>query len=166
MNVLQPGSVAKIKKPFKKEDQLENVNSFLAAIKKYGVPEDKCFAPEDLNPGTNIPNVINCILALGRQVKSILLKLIQPFIIFCSVKCYEHNWEGPSLGPKPTGQKRDWPENILRASEAIVPSQYGSNKFASQSGVRFGAQRDIINNVKNMYEPPKKVEEAPVEAAA
>lgn len=70
------------------------------------------------------------------------------------------------MGPKPTGQKRDWPENILRASEAIVPSQYGSNKFASQSGVRFGAQRDIINNVKNMYEPPKKVEEAPVEAAA
>lgn len=80
-------------------------------------------------------------------------------------QCYEHNWEGPTLGPKPTGQKKDWPENILRASEAIVPSQYGSNKFASQKGVRFGAQRDIINNVK-LYEPPKKAADAPVEAAA
>lgn len=68
MNVLQPGSVAKIKKPFKKEDQLENINNFLNAVKAYGVPAEKCFAPEDLNPGTNIPNVINCILALGRQV--------------------------------------------------------------------------------------------------
>lgn len=55
---------------------------------------------------------------------------------------------------------------MLRASEAIVPSQYGTNKFASQKvshrstsvdmcpthlllqGLRFGTQRDIINVVK------------------
>lgn len=69
MNTLQPGSVAKVKKPFTKESQLENINAFLSAVKAYGVPEDKCFAPEDLNTGSNIPNVINCILALGRQVR-------------------------------------------------------------------------------------------------
>lgn len=62
-------------------------------------------------------------------------------------KCFDHEWEGPSLGPKPTGEIKEWSEAILRASEAIVPSQYGSNKFASAAGIRFGAQRDIINNV-------------------
>jgi len=144
MNVLKPGSVAKIQKPFTKDKQLENINAFLSAIKAYGVPEDKCFKPEDLNPGENIPNVINCLLALGRA-------------------CFDKGWEGPTLGPKPTGQKKDWPENVLRASDAIVPPQYGTNKFASQKGVRFGAQRDIISIVK-FTEPIKK--EVKEEAAA
>ena len=143
INTLKPGSVAKIQKPFTKEKQLENINSFLNAVKAYGVPEDKLFKPEDLNPGENIPNVINCLLALGRA-------------------CFDKDWEGPTLGPKPTGQKKDWPENVLRASDAIVPPQYGTNKFASQSGVRFGAQRDIISVIK-FTEPKKEVKE---EAAA
>lgn len=127
LNTLKPDSVKKIQKGFTKEKQLENIAAFLEGCKAYGVPEDKLFQPAELNDGTNIPNVITTILALGR-------------------KCFDHDWEGPSLGPKPTGQKKDWPENVLRASEAIVPSQYGSNKFASQKGQRFGGQRDIINN--------------------
>lgn len=143
MNVLQPGSVPKIQKPFTKEKQLENVNNLLKALKAYGVPEDKLFKPEDLNPGENIPNVINCLLALGRV-------------------CFDKGWEGPTLGPKPTGQRKDWPEQVLRASEAIIPSQYGTNKYSSQKGVRFGAQRDIISVVK-FTEPKKEVKE---EAAA
>jgi hypothetical protein len=121
---------------------LENIGKFLEAVKAYGVPEDKLFQPADLNDATNIPAVISCILALGR-------------------KCYDAGWEGPALGPKPTGEKKDWPENILRASEALVPSQYGSNKFASQKGIKFGNQRDIINVVqfkeftKNTPPPPE-----------
>lgn len=143
MNVLQPGAVPKIQKPFTKEKQLENVNNLLKALKAYGVPEDKLFKPEDLNPGENIPNVINCLLALGRV-------------------CFDKGWEGPTLGPKPTGQRKEWPEQVLRASEAIIPSQYGTNKYSSQKGVRFGAQRDIISVVK-FTEPKKEVKE---EAAA
>jgi len=129
MNVLKEGSVPKIKKPYTKESQLENINAFLGAIKSYGVPEDKLFKAEELQSGSGIPNVITTVLALGRQ-------------------CYEHGWEGPCLGPKPTGQNKDWPENILRASEAIIPSQYGTNKLASQTGIKFGTQRDIIADVK------------------
>lgn len=141
MNVLQPGIVPKIQKPFTKEKQLENVNSFLNALKSYGVPEDKLFKPEDLNPGENIPNVINTLLALGR-------------------KCFDKGWEGPTLGPKPTGERKEWSEQILRASEAIVPPQYGTNKFASQKGIRFGAQRDIISNIKFIQKEKKEKEEA------
>jgi len=129
INVLKEGSVPKIKKPYTKETQLENINAFLEAAKAYGVPEDKLFKPEDLQTGKGIPAVITALLALGRQ-------------------CYAHDWEGPCLGPKPTGQKKDWPENILRASEAIIPQQYGTNKLATQSGIKFGTQRDIIASVK------------------
>ncbi|KAI1304652.1 Myophilin [Halotydeus destructor] len=144
MNVLKEKSVAKIQKPFTKEKQLENINSFLNAVKAYGVPEDKLFQPADLQEGANIPKVINTLLALGR-------------------KCFDHNWEGPTLGPKPTGELKQWSEQILRASEAIVPSQYGTNKYASQKGIKIGNQRDIINVVaykeftKNT--PPPKEEE-------
>jgi len=144
INTLKEGSVAKIKRPYTKDAQLENINAFLGALKAYGVPEDKLFQPADLNDGSNIPAVISTILALGR-------------------KAYEHDWEGPSLGPKPTGEKKDWPENVLRASDAIVPSQYGTNKFASAKGLRFGAQRDIINNVT--YKEITK-NQPPSEAAA
>lgn len=139
MNTLQPGIVPKIQKPFTKEKQLENINALLNALKSYGVPEEKLFKPEDLHAGENIPNVVNCLLALGR-------------------KCFDKGWEGPTLGPKPTGERKEWSEQILRASEAIVPPQYGTNKFASQSGIRFGAQRDIISNIK--FSPKEKKGEA------
>ena len=141
MNVLQPNAIPKIAKPFTKEKQLENINAFINAMKAYGVAEDKLFKPEDLNPGDNIPNVINGLLALGRV-------------------CFDKGWEGPTIGPKPTGQKKDWPENVLRASDAIVPPQYGTNKFASQKGIRFGAQRDIISSVKFTEPKKEKKEEA------
>jgi len=136
LNTIKPDSVPKIKKPYTKEAQLENINAFIEGLKAFGVPEDKLFKAEDLQTGSNIPAVINTLLAFGR-------------------KCYDHEWEGPSLGPKPTGQTKDWPENVLRASEALIPSQYGSNKFASQKGIKFGTQRDIISDIKYREVAPK-----------
>ena len=54
------------------------------------------------------------------------------------------------MGPKPTGALKDWPEQILRASEAIIPLQYGTNKFASQKGMRIGGQRDVLCHVSKL----------------
>ena len=68
MNVLLPGSVPKIAKPFTKENYITNVNAFLQAVQKFGIPADKCFKVEDLVDGTNIPAVINTMLATGRLV--------------------------------------------------------------------------------------------------
>lgn len=36
---------------------------------------------------------------------------------------------------------------------AIVPLQHGTNKFASQKGIRFGGQRDILPDVKDKTTP-------------
>lgn len=70
MNVLQPGSISKIAKPFTKDNYNANVNAFLQATQKFGVPADKCFKADDLVEGTNIPAVINTMLTLGRLVRS------------------------------------------------------------------------------------------------
>lgn len=58
---------------------------------------------------------------------------------------YSHpEWTGPYLGPKPTGHIIQWDETKLRAGEGIVPLQAGTNKFASQKGIRIGRARDIM----------------------
>jgi len=144
MNTLKEGSVPKTKKPFTKENMTENCNLFLNAAKAYGVPEDQLFEPADLVEMKAIPKVINTILQVG-------------------LKAYDNGWEGPALGPKPTAEKRNWTEAQLRASDAIVPPQYGSNKFASQKGILMGKQRDILNHVEykefTKNTPPPKEEE-------
>ncbi|RWS24074.1 muscle-specific protein 20-like protein [Leptotrombidium deliense] len=137
INVLKPGSVSKIQKPWTKDKHMENVNSFLTAAKSFGVPDDKLFKAEDLVEMSNIPAVTNCLLTIARM-------------------CFDKGWDGPTLGPKPTGQKRNWSEQQLRASEAIVPSQYGTNKFATQRGIKIGTQRDILPAVKVDLKLPKK----------
>jgi len=38
--------------------------------------------------------------------------------------------------------------NIVPPFLAIIPLQYGTNKLASQKGMSFGAQRDILPDVK------------------
>jgi len=139
INVLKPGSVAKIAKPFTKDAYTQNLSAFIKGAESFGVPSDKLFAPADLVEGENIPKVINCLLTLARL-------------------CYEKGWEGPALGPKPTGANKDWPESILRASEAIIPLQYGTNKFASQKGMRIGGARDVLPHIKGLK---KEGEEEP-----
>lgn len=125
MNTLKPGCVSKIQKPWTKDNQRANIQAFLDAVRSYGVPEEYIFAIEDLHEKRNIPNVIKTMIFLGKVI-------------------YEHpEWEGPYLGPKPTGSIRQWPEEKLRAGEGIVPLQAGTNKFATQKGLRIGRARDI-----------------------
>ena len=68
MNVLKPGSVAKIKKPFTKDACHENLSNCISAIQAFGIPEDKLFTVEDIIEGQGIPKVVNCFLAIGRKV--------------------------------------------------------------------------------------------------
>ncbi|XP_053200822.1 myophilin-like isoform X1 [Panonychus citri] len=130
MNVLRPGSISKIQKPFTKDAHMANLNAFLDACRSFGIPADELFAPEDLWEAKNIPKVVLTMLSIGK-------------------KLYDSGWEGASLGPKPTGEIKDWPEQVLRASEAIIPAQYGTNKFANQKGVRIGGARDITPKVSD-----------------
>jgi hypothetical protein len=68
MNKLMPGSVAKINTSGTSFKLMENINAFQNAAKRYGVPEVDVFQTVDLWERRNIPQVTQCIMALGRAV--------------------------------------------------------------------------------------------------
>lgn len=70
INTLKPGSVGKIQKPWTKDNQRANIQSFLEAARSYGVPDDKLFSVEDLHEKTGIPNVIKTMIFLGKAVST------------------------------------------------------------------------------------------------
>ena len=47
---------------------MENVNSFLNAAKKYGVPDEEVFQTPDLFEARNLPQVSLCIFSLGDTI--------------------------------------------------------------------------------------------------
>merc|ERR1712013_590286 len=52
---IQPDSVKKFKEKGPAFLLMENVQSFLAAVKKYGVPDEEVFQTPDLFEGRNLP---------------------------------------------------------------------------------------------------------------
>ena len=55
-------------------------------------------------------------------------------------------FSGPLLGPaESTENKREFSEETLRAGEAVIGLQAGSNKGASQAGQNFGKSRSIMD---------------------
>ncbi|KAI1287006.1 Muscle-specific protein 20 [Halotydeus destructor] len=126
MNVLLPGSVNKINTTGAQFKMMENVNKFQEGCKKFGVADVDVFQTVDLWEKRNIPQVTQCIMALGRA-------------------CYMHpEWPGPFLGPKPSEEnRRDFSAEQLRAGEAVISLQYGTNKGANQSGQNFGNARHM-----------------------
>ncbi|KAF8784309.1 muscle-specific protein 20-like [Argiope bruennichi] len=126
MNQLSPGIIKKINTSGGQFKMMENINKFQEAAKKYGVAEIDVFQTVDLWERRNIPQVTQCIMALGRA-------------------CYLHpEFPGPFLGPKPAEKnEREFTEEQLRAGETIINLQYGTNKGANQSGINFGNTRHM-----------------------
>ncbi|XP_074601316.1 muscle-specific protein 20 transgelin [Brevipalpus obovatus] len=126
INKLQPGSVNKIHTSGPSFKLMENLNSFQQAIKKYGVPDEDCFQTVDLFEKRNVPQVAQCLMALGRT-------------------SYLHSdFKGPYLGPKPSEECiRHFTEEQIKASKNVISLQYGSNKGASQKGQNFGNTRHM-----------------------
>jgi len=70
MNVMRPGSVAKIhtiNSAFKHRENLEN---FLRACKIFGMQSSDCFVVQDLYDGKNLSIVIDCLLQLERMFEA------------------------------------------------------------------------------------------------
>lgn len=119
MNTLLPDTIKKFspdsKLPFK---CMDNINSFLLAVAKLGVPTEEHFQTVDLWEKVNLYSVQICLAALARKA--------------------------PKLGHKGFGPKeaesnpRNFTEEQLRQGEGIINLQYGSNKGATQSGQSFG----------------------------
>lgn len=68
MNKLAPGSVSKINTTGAQFKMMENINRFQEAAKKYGVSDIDVFQTVDLWEKRNIPQVTQCIMAIGRAV--------------------------------------------------------------------------------------------------
>ena len=76
MNKIKPDSVKKFKEKGPAFLLMENVQSFLTAAKKYGVPDEEVFQTPDLFEARNIPQVSLCIFSLG------IVLLLPPIVQF------------------------------------------------------------------------------------
>lgn len=107
--------------------QMENINNFLKAATAMDVNQTDMFQTVDLYEGQNIAQVINGIGAFSRKAAT-------------------KKYVKAGIGPKEsTGNKREFTEEQLRASDGIIGLQAGSNKGASQAGQNFGKTRAIID---------------------
>ena len=95
---------------------MENVQSFLAAAKKYGVPDEEVFQTPDLFEGRNLPQVALCLFSLGRATQK------------------HAEFSGPSMGPKAaTKNERNFTdEQIRKGRDGVIGLQSGTNAGASQ----------------------------------
>ena len=97
MNKIVPDAIKKFKQKGPAFLLMENVQSFLAAIKKYGVPDEEVFQTPDLFEARNIPQVTLCLYALARTTQK------------------HPEYAGPQMGPKmSTENKREFSEEQIR----------------------------------------------------
>ena len=98
---------------------MENVQSFLAAAKKYGVPDEEVFQTPDLFEARNIPQVALCLFSLGRATQK------------------HPDYQGPTLGPKmATKNERNFSdEQIRQGRDGHIALQSGTNVGASQASL-------------------------------
>jgi len=124
-NALQPGSVRKINTSKMAFKQMENIGNFLTACDKLGIKKLDLFQTVDLYEGTNMPQVISGIYALGRKAQTMGKQ---------------------GIGPKESEKnERNFSEEQLREGRNVIGLQMGSNKGASQAGQSFGKTRAIID---------------------
>lgn len=123
INAIEPGSVAKINNGNVAFKQMENIDNFVKGCINYGCKKEDMFQTVSLFEGTNMPEVLNGLFALGR-------------------KCAANGKKG--IGPKESDpNKRTFSEEQLRAGEGTIGLQAGYNKGASQAGQNFGKSRSI-----------------------
>merc|ERR1712083_1219639 len=131
MNKIEEGAIKKFKQKGPAFLLMENIQSFLAAIKKYGVPDEEVFQTPDLFEARNIPQVTLCLYALARTTQK------------------HPEYTGPKMGPKmATENKRNFTEEEIRQGrDGQVGLQAGTNKGASQAGHGgMGNNRTITGN--------------------
>merc|ERR1719233_889883 len=111
INKIQPGAVKKFKEKGPAFLLMENVQAFLAAVKKYGVPDEEVFQTPDLFEARNIPQVVLCLYSLGRITQK------------------HPEYKGPAIGPKmATKNERNFSEEQIRQGrDATIGLQSGSN---------------------------------------
>ncbi|KAK2727140.1 myophilin-like isoform X2 [Artemia franciscana] len=122
-NAIEAGSVKKIQQSKMAFKCMENINMFLEAARKFGVPAEETFQTVDLWEKQNLSSVVNCLHSLGRKMGK---------------------YGKPGIGPKEADKNvREFTDEQLKAGQSVISLQYGSNKGANQSGVNFGNSRHM-----------------------
>lgn len=97
---------------------MDNINSFLKALDEFGVNREETFQTVDLWERVNLHSVQICLSALARKASKFGLK---------------------GFGPKESEEnKRNFTDEQLKQGETIINLQYGTNKGANASGIKFG----------------------------
>uniref|UniRef100_A0A8R1Y033 Calponin-homology (CH) domain-containing protein n=1 Tax=Onchocerca volvulus TaxID=6282 RepID=A0A8R1Y033_ONCVO len=125
-NALQPNTVKKINNSALAFKQMENISFFLSFAEKH-ITKSELFQTVDLFEGQDPNAVVICLSSLARKAEELFGK---PGL-------------GPKLSEEAKGEKRDWSEEKLRAGEAIIGLQMGTNKGANASGINMGNTRHI-----------------------
>ena len=135
---------------------MENVQSFLNAAKKYGVPDEEVFQTPDLFEARNIPQVSLCIFSLGRIIKNELRKKCLNHLFIAGRATQNHpEYTGPSLGPKmATKNERNFTdEQIRQGRDGVIGLQSGSNKGATQVKLQFISKSCTLHFNFNFFCP-------------
>ncbi|KAL0612430.1 Calponin-2 [Plecturocebus cupreus] len=119
MNKLQPGSVPKINRSMQNWHQLENLSNFIKAVVSYGKNPVDLFEANDLFESGNMKQVQVSLLALAGKAKT---KGLQSGVDI-RVKSSEK-------------QERNFDAAAMKAGQCFIRLQMGTNKCASQSGMR------------------------------
>ncbi|XP_013782838.1 myophilin-like [Limulus polyphemus] len=125
INALQPNTIPekKINNTSMAFKQMENINYFLDAAQKLGVPSQESFQTVDLWEQQNLASVVTCLESLARKGSKFGQK---------------------AIGPKESeGNVREWTEEQLKAGDTVISLQYGSNRGANASGINFGNTRHM-----------------------
>jgi len=119
MNCIKPNSVKRFRETGTPFMLMENIQSFLAAARSYGVPAEELFQTADLFERRNIPQVVLTLFSLGRLTQN------------------HQDYSGPAIGPKmSTKNERNFSEEQIRRNrDAVIGLQAGTNVGATQSGM-------------------------------
>ncbi|XP_068173315.1 transgelin isoform X2 [Antennarius striatus] len=132
INSLFPGDkpVKKILNSCMAFKQMEQISQFLTAAEKYGVTKTDMFQTVDLWEGKDLAAVQRTLSALGSL----------------AVTKDEGTYQGDPnwFFRKSQENKREFSEDQMKAGKNVIGLQMGSNKGASQEGMSYGRQRQIL----------------------
>ncbi|KAL1229886.1 Transgelin-2 [Trichinella pseudospiralis] len=131
--VMGSGSIQYNRRPKMPFHMMENIANFLNAARKLGIPEITCFQTVDLYERKHMYKVFETL----RWFSAAAMKKQAPVPV--AKFAYKLSDKNP----------RHFKPEIVTQAKLCIPMQYGSNKGASQKGMRpYGAQRQIILNGK------------------
>lgn len=129
MNKISPGSCAHVasKKPFIK---MENINRFLQAARKIGVPDPDLFQSIDLFEKKDLRQVEICLYAVSRHAQK------------------NNLFKGPFIGPRLADQRKyEFTAEQTRRSKAYMPMQAGYYVDLGEYVQNMGVRRQITDSI-------------------